>query len=152
MNREIKFRVYDTFLKQMTGPKGLSVSVRNGKIDYVSYSFEKGTTSCKWTSASPDGLDTDRYKLMQFTGLIDKHGTEIYEGDILPFRFNTGSGIVMWDRATCSYDIYNAVENWTYSEHLIDVSGEGDLGYNPWEVLGNIHQHPHYLLPYVGIL
>ena len=60
MNREIKFRAWDDTLKIMLEPIDLS---QNPKY-------------WEWS------LDYER-QLMQYTGLKDKNGKEIYEGDII---------------------------------------------------------------------
>lgn len=77
----------------------------------------------------------------QFTGLHDKNGVEIYEGDILPLRYLIGVGDVYWDRALASFELRNSEGG----EHLLDVSGPNDLGYNPWEIIGNIYENPELL-------
>lgn len=57
MNREIKFRIWNTDSKKW--------------VQYLSYCIDDITEVKK-----------DWHIIMQYTGLKDKHGKEIYEGDI----------------------------------------------------------------------
>ena len=84
------------------------------------------------------------YKIMQFTGLTDKNGKEIYEGDIIKTKdkFNpiyVMKSIIPWpvleDSKGCDYD------NGDY------YSGY-DVQCHPWssfEVIGNIYENPELL-------
>jgi uncharacterized phage protein (TIGR01671 family) len=74
----------------------------------------------------------------QFTGLKDKNGREIYEGDILRGRYFHLPLIVTYDESACSFELRDKTGD--HAEHLFDTSGEGDLGYNYWEILGNIYE------------
>lgn len=75
--------------------------------------------------------------IMQFTGLRDKNGKEIYEGDIC--RDEDGLGVIYWEK-----------DCWMYGFVLFDSSYKSD-GYmlremaDDCEVIGNIYENPEPL-------
>lgn len=71
----------------------------------------------------------DNVKLMQFTGLTDKNGKEIYEGDIV--RYRDGIYKVDW------------FENGFYL--FRDVRAKFDIWWVDTEVIGNIYENPDLL-------
>jgi len=78
-------------------------------------------------------------KLEQFTGLRDKNGKEIYEGDILYTKNRYGDGLAV-------------VKNSGWSFYVEPISQNADFVWadqdgNNWEcsnteVIGNIHENP----------
>ena len=106
--REIKFRVWHKELKDMTYSKdAFSLTSFLGKIEYYSSMYSE---------------------LMQFTGLKDCKGKEIYEGDIV-----SGSSVVGFEKGMFipSYDFgqqerWEDVEDWN-----IRATVDGNIYENP---------------------
>ena len=118
--REIKFRTYVRFLREMHEVREMILDKGAVMIDAYQY-----------------GLDKDDAPVMQFTGLADKNGVEIYEGDIVNWQAGCVKGV-------------NAI---IYSDggFCIDSSFQDDMSiYQSYasealEIIGNIHQNRELL-------
>ena len=89
----------------------------------------------------------DRFIPMQYTGLKDKNGVEIYEGDIVRGKeFWDKNMCVVYEEGLCSFELRdNPTKDYGCSEHLYDTSSNDDLGYQFWEVIGNIYENPRLM-------
>ncbi len=113
MNREIKFRAYIKNLKWMVpverfcfDTKTVEVDLSSGNGDTAEYDYDLGEV-----------------EIMQFTGLTDKNGVEIYEGDICDTHTHWGKGEVIFE-----YGMFR-------------INGITLISFKPGiEVVGNVHE------------
>lgn len=124
--REIKFRCWDKENKEM-----LEVQ----KLDYAdSYDGQPMVRTTMYN----DYFDTEDMILMQYTGLHDKNGTEIYEGDVVKIDCPTMkmTGEIKYSEMSAMFYIYDVIE---------DI--EETLWYQKeeYEVIGNIYENPELL-------
>ena len=92
---------------------------------------------------------SDRYEVMQFTGLLDAKGREIYEGDILDNGGGLGPLVVKfgeWDNGR-SYDDHEDGFGWYLeSPTTHEVFGLTYIDiHKTHPVVGNIYEHPGLL-------
>ena len=83
----------------------------------------------------PESLNLDMCPLEQFTGLRDKNGREIYEGDIVTIKSNPDISVVRWHAPSCSFR----------AKRVNGSSYFGNYNIPEVEVIGNIHQNPELL-------
>ena len=116
MNRKIKFRAWNEVSEKMLN--------WNDFLD----------TNMKNTFIAPESTGLI---LMQYTGLDDKNGKEIYEGDIV--GDNKIKWIVKWNKHRMGFSLYPTTKQ-LYDEMPINV--ENKLGFKK---LGNIYDNPELL-------
>jgi uncharacterized phage protein (TIGR01671 family) len=98
--------------------------------------------------------DLDGYELMQFTGLKDKNGKEIYEYDIVRLTGtgdregdDLGTKTVKWQSDACGFFFQPSME--AQSGDYTVLIGAGETEEFELEVIGNIYENPE-LLPQKG--
>lgn len=140
MKREIKFRAWD------------------GNQMYEPFTLQMGLsmTETALRLKPPGWLFSEKNTYMQFTGLLDKNGKEIYEGDIVQIK--TQSGRV--ENFTVEYGIHrrDMKSGWT-----VDIPGFSFVNSEKFptfpivknylnghdleiiEVIGNIYENPNLI-------
>lgn len=119
--RELKFRVLDKKQKKM----------------FVAQSINRaGCATILLKNQDIVILPQKQIKIMQYTGLKDKNGKEIYEGDIVGFKWTKRLYVVTYRVYDASFILEN--DEWEETIHL-------SLDKDDFEVFGNIHENPELL-------
>lgn len=136
--REIKFRAWDKEFNIMHYPEDWDNEYMTSSGEVVE-KVER-TVLYNHTEVIMEVISNERV-LMQYTGLKDKNGREIYEGDIVNYEDgeDSFSAIVEW----ANYGYYFEVEKpFRDSFSLDDWYDNGSLDV---EVIGSIHEKPELL-------
>ena len=81
---------------------------------------------------------TEKFRLMQFTGLQDKNGKEIYEGDIIFNEEENINVMITWWQDAAAFYMFIGNEGVPFSWII-----EKNMCY--CEVIGDIHENPELI-------
>jgi len=129
--REIKFRVWDKIHNRMF-PVSCMALFNEGKVN-VYIDGEQRISDINNTLFSHD------LELMQFTGLFDKNGKEIWEGDIIECWHE---GDFNATRQTCYVSYGDGFWQLDFGSQTFPF---GDEKFSEFEVIGNIYENPELL-------
>ncbi|MBD8522371.1 YopX family protein [Lysinibacillus fusiformis] len=141
MSREIKFRAWDKTYNFM------SYKVLVGNTDTTDENY---TAHCIWVDPEkvdykrePGWMNFDELSdvvLMQYTGLKDKNGKEIFEGDILTDHGDEGPLYIEYSTVHAAFvfvDKFDPSGTTVYTTTCISYGG--------FEIIGNIYENPELL-------
>lgn len=136
MNREIKFRVWDKYEKQMYPISSIDYDIFSQEIRIIAVGHKNGMCTAYNKNHNSEKCDITALELMQYTGLHDKNGKEIYEGDIVKIKYRDEDiGKVIYEYNGFSIDVTNMNKNY----------GRVSFVNNFMEVIGNIYDNPELL-------
>ena len=130
--REIKFRAWSKKEKCFMDIDQMEIQFLNNEL-IVGITREYGTHD-----------DFEHLELMQFTGLKDKNGNEIYEGDIVSVCNGSINGVNWMDKPKGVKFIANA--GFILPMFCWDSKGNNQMDSTHWvEIIGNIYENSDLL-------
>ena len=127
MQDRFRFRIWDKPTSKMHYDTALGFT-QNNAVGF----WARANTPNYYTDYTGERLKD--IKIMQCTGLRDKNGKLIFEGDI---AINEGTVCVInWDNDKCAFFVETASEYFAFEE---------DITIEDFKIIGNIYENPELL-------
>lgn len=137
MSRKIKFRAWDSVHNRMIYLKDCITLGYSNEFDIYELYFKENNLKCRGYDDFDDDfggtiVNETELPIMEYTGLKDKNGVEIYEGDKVMFDYEWTNpneiGVVTWNKDTASFQIKGHIPS-SSMKHL-----------DRMKVIGNIYE------------
>lgn len=133
MTREIKFRAWNVEEKKMT-------KKAFGLCDISGYNGDYTFSNASIGEVDIDDLCNKKWIIMQYTGLKDKNGKEIYEGDVILYN----DVLYPNKKVTFDYTIKGVGIGWY--PFCVAINSLKYLAYSDKaEVVGNVYENPELI-------
>lgn len=146
MSRDIKFRAWDKVAKKFLfpWPNGFNILGETTCFDLIGQQL--GERNPEMTTLEK----LNDIELMQFTGLRDKNGVEIYEGDILdtiPGQHHYFPNRVVVEYHAMAFMFVGKTKNASpHTKYTLDtITNKNITQETALEIIGNIYQNPELL-------
>ena len=149
--REIKYRAWDLEEKKMYYEPYCIDSRNMGRGSLCVTPGDEGCENGKMGLYYGDEID---FALMQYTGLLDNNGKEIYEGDIVKREWDWTRYEALYLSGKEDHVISINVVTWMNESACWGLTAKGNSGTifttlytrnHPNEVIGNIYENPELL-------
>lgn len=132
--REIKFRIWESKRKQWIHRPGFEINLLGETIIMGAI---LGRPDCTYVSLE----DLNDLVCLQYTGLKDKNGKEIYEGDVNKLTSNSDP---VWGSYSHNFVVEHTGNGWYYRTPAGHVNIFSNR-FESCEVIGNIYENPELL-------
>lgn len=148
--REIKFRAWDIEERKMIYERTMThVDEDSDEHDckiilapYDDESFIGFTTSCVFEEDITAEGEKVKGTLMQYTGIKDKNGKEIYEGDVVRLVSQAGG---YYSKFEVKYGEFVEQDDEDNDIKYVGFNLFKHIDYGEWEVIGNKFENPELL-------
>ena len=130
VNSQYKFRAWDEKNKRMFNV---------ARFDFADHTVYSHLFAC-------EGYLAENLKIMQYTGLKDKNGKKIYEGDIISTDLSRPYLVVEFRNGAFMFHCHD--EGKDYYDYINPPADDEINQYHWGEVIGNIYENPE-LIPEV---
>lgn len=139
MKREIKFRAWDNVNKRM----GYFDPGFHWQDEYDLWCLRLKFGSVPITNVPCE----DNIDLMQYTGLKDKNGREVFEGDVLQARYVPNYSLnifeVKWNNGSAAFVCYRSHQDQNIRFEQLPLCPSNSM--EDLEVIGNIYENPELI-------
>ncbi len=136
--RDIKFRIWDKYEKQMYPISSIDYDIFSQEIRIIAIGHKNGMCTSYNKNHNSEKCDITALELMQYTGIHDIKGKEIYEGDIVKVD-NIDLAIIYFDDDRMAWGI-KPINEFYFDSPLLSENISLEL-----RVIGNIYDNSDLL-------